>query len=214
MAKPKHPIAKLAKQAKKDHEKLLPLLEATADELSPETKEKFTNAPKFDDDFLKQEAKRFGTTKQKVQSVADAVMHENAPVFVEERTWEVDADVKEYFRKLYEQEIRRRRTCREMIQVEEERQRKSNEGAPIGRPEKISVWRECGVVYESFQQALVHQSLHLMFDSKDPRTKRAMWNDIRELLHPTREKGIRAALSPQERKRMLDDRLKRRLLSD
>jgi hypothetical protein len=207
----KDPVLKLAKQATKDTEKLLPLLEATVEELAPETKDKLENAPKFDADFLKSEAERFHTTTEKVEAIAEVVSTEG-PVFVEERTWEVDADIKEHFKELYEKEISRRRVCDQMIQVEEERQRKQSDGQPTGRREMISVWKRCGAVYESFQQALVHQSLHLMFDAKDERTKRAMWNDIRELVYPTREKGIRAALTPQERRRMMDDRLKDRLL--
>ncbi len=207
----KDPVLKLAKQAKSDPSKVLPLLEASID-LDPATAAKLENAPKFNDAFLEAQAEKVGSTTEQLAEVAAQVSAES-PVFVEQRTWEVDADVKESFRALYERDIRTRHTCREMIQIEEERQRKQD-GKPVGRGEKISVWTRCGVIYESFQHALVHQSLHLMFDSKDERTRRAMLNDVRELIYPTREKGVRAALTTQERRRMMDSRLKQRLLRD
>jgi len=209
----KHSVEKLAKKVSKKGEGVVELLKASIEELPAEVVSKLNNAPKFDDKFLEQEAKRFGASTQQVKDIASTVATDG-PVFVEQRTWEVDSDVKEHFRQLYEKEILKRRVCREQIQEEVEEYRKDKLGSPIGKPQKISVWRRCGAVYESFQQALVHQSLHFMFDSKDPRTQRATWNDILELNFPRREKGIRAALSTADRRRMMDPLLRDRLLRE
>lgn len=205
---------KLAKKATKDPSKLVELLDKTSDHITPEAKEKLTQTPAFSKSFLEGEAQRFGVDRQKVEDVAAVVVEEAGPAMVvEEREWSMEGDVKEYFRELYEREIAKRQVCTWQITEEWEKQRTHEDGSPMGKPQQASVYRRCNAKLESIQQALVHHSLHLMFDSSDPRTQRAMWNDIKETLFPTREKSVRAALSVEERRRMMGDpRLRERIL--
>ncbi len=210
----KHVLEKLVKDAKKKGEVVALLKATTEHEIPPEVVEKLENKPKFKPKFLEKEAKRFGVTTGEVEDIAAAVAAE-APVFFEQRTWEVDADVKEHFRQLYEKETVKRHHCVYQIKREESEQKLDDDGEPIGKPERISVWRECGDVYDDFMQSLVHQNLHHIHDSHDSRTHRAALNDAKELNFPTREKGVLGALSVEQRRRYMADRaLQRKLLEE
>ncbi len=146
--------------------------------------------PPIKDSFIEAQAEKFGTTVERVTEIAEAVAGSMpAPLVLEKREFSVEADVQEYFREIFEKEIRKRDTCpyvMEQIYI-----------GPTGK--QSSVHDRCGEKLETVQQAWVHHALHIMYDSGDPRTQRAMLMDIRELLWPTQEKSVRAALGPDER---------------
>ncbi len=146
--------------------------------------------PPIKESFIEAQAEKFGTTVERVTEIAEAVAGSMpAPLVMEKREFSVEADVQEYFREIFQKEIRKRDTCpyvMEQIYI-----------GPTGK--QSSVHDRCGEKLETVQQAWVHHALHIMYDSGDPRTQRAMLMDIRELLWPTQEKSVRAALGPDER---------------
>ena len=168
-------------------------------DLSPEARTALEKRPVFEPQFLEQQAQKFGLPVDQVQEMVAEVLREGGPALVvEQRQFGVDEEAREHFRKLYQEEIRKRRTCNRWI-VEP-----GTQGKKVKRP--------CGSTFESIEQALVHHSIHLLYEA-DYRTQRAIWNDIKDLLHPMTEKSLRAALSVDERRRMMQDhRLRARLL--
>lgn len=208
------PTIKLAKQAKTDAGKVVELLDRTVTPcaVSPEATVVLEQTPELAPEFIASQAKRFDVPVKRVDEIAQTVAQEQEPplpsespnyytvetqlamergyVEVEKREISVEGEVKDYFRDIYQKEIEKRSTCPYIVKT-----------AHMGKTGKeSSTWEACGDKLETIQQALVHQSLHIMFDSNDPRTQRAMLNDIRELLYPVQEKSIRAALGPDERK--------------
>ena len=117
-------------------------------------------------------------------------------VTVEERQFGVDAGAREDFARLYDAEIKKLGRC------------------PLKkiRPSEKKPDALCNARLLNFQQFLVHHQIHLLLMS-DTRTQRQTNADARELVYPTSEKMVRAALGPQERQRMLKDpALRARLL--
>ena len=193
MSNPVDPTIKLAKQAKSDAGKIVELLDRTATPcaVSPEAQVVLEQTPELAPEFIASQAERFDVSLKRVDEIAQTVAQEQgAAVVLEKREISVDAEVKDYFREIYQKEVEKRSTCPYIV--------KTSHMGKTGK--ESSTWEACGDKLESIQQALVHQSLHIMYDSNDPRTQRAMLNDIRELLYPVQEKSIRAALGPDERK--------------
>lgn len=159
--------------------------------VSKEAEAKLTRElPPIKESFIEAQAEKFGTTVERVTEIAEAVAGSMpAPLVMEKREFSVEADVQEYFREIFQKEIRKRDTCPYMME--------QIHIAPTGKQSSFN--GRCGEKLETVQQAWVHHALHIMYDSGDPRTQRAMLMDIRELLWPTQEKSVRAALGPDER---------------
>lgn len=159
--------------------------------VSKEAEAKLTRElPPIKESFIEAQAEKFGTTVERVTEIAEAVAGSMpAPLVLEKREFSVEADVQEYFREIFQKEIRKRDTCPYMME--------QIHIAPTGKQSTFN--GRCGEKLETVQQAWVHHALHIMYDSGDPRTQRAMLMDIRELLWPTQEKSVRAALGPDER---------------
>ncbi len=193
MTKPTDPTIQLSKQAKADAGKITELLDRTVTPcaVSPEAQVVLEETPEIAPAFIASQAERFDVPIKRVDEIAQTVAAEHgAAVTLEKREISVDAEVKDYFREIYQKEIEKRATCPYIV--------KTTHMGKTGK--ESSTWEACGDRLESIQQALVHQSLHIMFDSNDPRTQRAMLNDIRELLYPVQEKSIRAVMGADERK--------------
>ncbi len=193
MTNPKDPTIKLAKQVKTDAGKLTELLNRTVtpSAVSPEATVVLEQTPELAPEFIVSQAERFDVPVKRVEDIAKTVAAEQgAAITVEKREISVDAEVKDFFRELYQKEIEKRSTCSFVV--------KTTHMGKTGK--ESSTWEACGDKLETIQQFLVHQSMHIICDSGDPRTQRAMLNDIRELLYPVQEKSIRAALGPDERK--------------
>lgn len=167
------------------------VLEQVADGVSPEAEKELTRElPPMRPGFIAKQAEKFGTTVERVTEIAQTVAQTMpTPLVIEKREISVDSNVQEYFRELFQREIDKRKTC-PFVQ----------HGKHFNhRGQETSASSICGDKLETVQQAWVHQALHIMYDSGDPRTQRAMLMDIRELLWPTQEKSVRAALGPDER---------------
>jgi hypothetical protein len=193
MAKPIDPTIKLSKQAKTDAGKIVELLDRTVTPcaVSPEAQVVLEQTPELAPEFIASQAERFDVPIKRVDEIAQTVAQEQgAAITVEQREISVDAEVKDFFRELYQKEIEKRSTCSYIVKT-----------SHIGKTGKeSSTWEACGDKLETIQQFLVHQSMHIICDSGDPRTQRAMLNDIRELLYPVQEKSIRAVMGADERK--------------
>lgn len=202
MADTPDPVAKLRDEAAADPSKVTQLLvEATVAPLSDEGKAALEKRPEFSPAFLQRQAREFGIPVDKIEEIAAQVIREGAPTLVvEAREFGVDAEAREHFRQIYDLEIAKRKKCNRWVHEPD---------AKTGKKEK----RPCGAEFTTIQQALVHHSIHLLFES-DYRTQRSHWNDVREILYPTQERGLRAALTPEERTKMLrDPEMRRRLLA-
>jgi len=146
--------------------------------------------PPVKESYIAAQAEKFGTTVERVTEIAQVVASGMpTPLVMEKREFSVESDVQAHFLEVFEKEIQKRETCPYVV---EERYI-----GPTGK--QSSVHKACGDKLETVQQAWVHHALHIMYDSGDPRTQRAMLMDIRELLWPTQEKSLRAALGPDER---------------
>jgi len=141
------------------------------------------------------EVKRSPATEKKVAKLDTVV--------VEERQFGVSGEAREDFARLYDLEIKRLGYC---------------PLDKIAHRSKKTYGLQCRVPLGTFQEWLVHHQLHLMTQA-DSRVQKQTNSDSRELVYPTSEKTMRAALGPDERKRMLQDPemrarlLKRRELS-
>ena len=191
------PLLKLRDVAAQDPGKLTELLRETATApISPEARATFEKRPEFSRDFLERQSQQFGVSIEKIQEIADSVMAQGPPTFVvHAREFGVDTEARAHFRNLYDTEILKRRKCGRWIVEADDRTKKK-------------IKRACGELFTDVMQAMVHHSIHILFES-DYRTQRAHWNDIRELLSPTQERGIQAALPQSEREKIADD-LRRR----
>lgn len=188
MTKAKDPTIKLSEKGE-----LTKLLYRTTvpSAISADAAVHLSKAPTLEPAFVEAQAKKFDVPEKRVAEIAQTVMRdEGPPMTLEKREISVEGEVKEIFRDEYHKEIVRRATCPYIV--------RSSYTGVSGK--ESSTWEKCGEKLESIQQALVHQSLHIMYDSGDPRTQRAMLNDIRELLYPVVEKSFRAILGPDERR--------------
>jgi hypothetical protein len=141
-------------------------------------------------EFLEAQVAKFGVPIDRLTEIAQTVSESMpTPLVVEKREFSVEADVQEHFREIFQKEIDKRATCNYVVE--------GNLVGPTGK--QSSAHKLCGDRLETVQQAWVHHALHIMYDCGDPRTQRAMLMDVRELLWPTQEKSMRAALSPDER---------------
>ncbi len=118
-------------------------------------------------------------------------------VTIEERQFGVSGEARDDFARLYNAEIARIGKC----PLEK-----------IGRPRGGNAANTCNIPLLSFQHFLVHHQIHLMLTA-DSRVQKQTNAQALELVYPTSEKTMRAALGPDERKRMLrDPELRARLL--
>ena len=123
------------------------------------------------------------------------------PVVIEERQLGVSSEARDDFARLYDTEIKRLGYC-PLDKIQH-----------FSKAVKDNGPRQCRVKLESFQHFLVHHQIHLMLTA-DSRVQKQTNAQALELVYPTSEKTMRAALGPEERKRMLVDRMKRRELRE
>lgn len=140
-------------------------------------------------------AKEFQLPKAEVERIRK--QHEQTAVTIEQRSFGVDDEARAGFHALYEREIASLKEC---------------PLPKIGDARRKSPAR-CRMTLRSFEHFLVHHHLHLMIDA-DSRTQRSTNESARELVHPTSEKTMKAALPAEERRRMMrDPELRRRLIA-
>lgn len=96
-----------------------------------------------------------------------------------------ESQLRDRFESLYNEELQKRRTC-----------------------------QYCGDELVSIEQAITHIRLHLLMQNLDLRIARAVANDIEDQLFPQIEKQITAALTGEERSKLVARIKERRLLSD
>lgn len=192
----KDPTIKLAEQAKTDATKVVELLDraTTPCAVSPEAEKVLAGAPDFRPEFVEAQAKHFNVPLERVSQIVDEVV-KTEDVVLERHEYSHDEEIKVMLRNLYQAEVMRRATCPYIMT-----------DTLIGATGKEStVHKACGVKYESIEQMIVHQQIHLALDSGDPRTQRVILNDMMEGIHPKQEKSVRAALGPDERVDLMKD---------
>jgi hypothetical protein len=189
------PLVRLRDKAAEDPRKLGELIvESQLGPVSQEAQAVLEKRPEFTPSFLEQQAQKFGLPLDQIQEIAEAVAASGPPGLVVERhQFGLETEAREHLAALYEKEIQRRRTCLRWIYT------------PVERDGK---WRRvrkpCGATFETFDQALVHHSIHLLFEA-DYRTQRAHWNDVLNIKFPLEQKSLRAALTVDERRRLMAD---------
>jgi len=112
-------------------------------------------------------------------------------VTIEERQFGVSGEVRDDIARLWDDEIRRLRYC------------------PLNKIQHRSKFveddpRQCRFRLTSFDGWIVHHQLHLMTQA-DSRVQKQTNAQSFETVHPMSEKTMRAALGPEERKRMLKE---------
>lgn len=136
-------------------------------------------------DAIETAVAEFNLAPRKAKKIVEAVT-------IEERQFGVSGEAREDFARLYDAEIKRLGEC---------------PLKKIGTAPKDT--KKCRVPLLNFQHFLVHHQIHLMLMA-DSRVQKQTNTDSRELVYPTSEKTMRAALGPVERKRMLQDRERKR----
>jgi hypothetical protein len=201
-------ILKLREQAIEDPSALKPLLiESQLGPISDEAALALEKRPQFEPTFLEKQAQKFGLPFDQVHQIAQEVVAQgSAALVVERHQFGLESEAREHLAALYEKQIKVRRTCNRWLY------------APVENPKAPGKYRRarkpCGYVFETFDEALVHHSLHILFEA-DYRTQRAHWNDILNIKYPLEQKTLRAALTVEERRRMMaDHRLRERLRVD
>jgi hypothetical protein len=135
-------------------------------------------------------AKEFKLSPAETKDIVDQA--KKAEFTIEQRQFGVDGNIRDDFERLYESEV---------VWLNHE----DIGGCPlkrIGASEKDK--RKCHVKFRDFKHFLVHTHIHLMLQG-DARTQKITNESARELVHPTSEKTLKAALGPKERQRMLQD---------
>lgn len=163
------------------------------DVIDDEARDALSKRPRLPDPSVEVIAKKTGLSSARAREIADEVSRGGEPALVVE-SYRAENEARDAFKLLYEEEIVRLQRC------------------PL-RVRRNGEWDTCGVELRDIQQALVHHSMHLMFESRDDRVRRAVTNDISEKLYPTDFKGVRAALTAEERTALFaDPRMRDRLL--
>ena len=129
---------------------------------------------------VEQAAERFAIPPGRGRKIARDVW--KAEQKLSTTVFEHDSDLREYFRDEYQRQLQDKRTCGQ---------------------------KGCDYRYTTIEAAVVHHSLHLLTESKDGRTQRAIMKDIVELLHPTIEttvsQQLTGVLTDEDRKEALSD---------
>lgn len=161
--------------------------------ITPEAREQLEKRPALQPEFVEAQAAAAGVPVERAQAIAAEIQRQAGPALVIE-SYRAENELKDVFRQLYEAEVLRLQHC-------------------PARVKGVTGWQQCGVPLDNIQQALVHHSMHLLWESNDDKVKRAVANDISEKLFPTDIKGVRAALTADERRAALSDpRIRDRLL--
>jgi len=122
-------------------------------------------------------------------------------IVVEERQFGVSGEARDDFARLYDLEIQRLGKC-PLPKIGWRKPKKKK--TPGLDEDEVVEHPRCSVPLLNFQHFLVHHQIHLMIMS-DSRVQKQTNSQALDLVYPMSEKTMRAALGPEERKRMLKD---------
>lgn len=179
------PLAQLYQRkreaAKKDAGKAIELAEdltVNGPALTAEARRAIEKRPAIPEAAVEEAAKVKGVSLERAREIARDVEAKSEPVLVIESV-RAENELRDVFENLYAAEVQNLQTCPVVV----------NRGGTK---------QPCGRELKSIQEALVHHSFHILYGA-DYRTQRATLNDISEKLYPTDIKGVRAALTAEER---------------
>ncbi len=144
---------------------------------------------KLTDEDISKAVAQFKIPRKKADKIIDAMKPQPGSVTIEERQFGVSGEARDDFARLYDAEIARIGKC-PLVK--------------IGKPRGGNAANTCNIPLMSFQHFLVHHQIHLMLTA-DSRVQKQTNAQALDLVYPMSEKTMRAALGPDERKRMLRD---------
>jgi hypothetical protein len=131
---------------------------------------------------LEAEAAAFALPLNRVAEIADDVSEASGPV-LEISVSRRESELRERFEELYDVEVAKRQVC------------------PFVRTDGST----CEHTFTAFDDAMAHIRMHFVFDSGDGRLAESVLKHIEERIYPVEEYGLKAALGPEERKRLMSE---------
>jgi len=136
------------------------------------------------DEVVKREARKFDVTEERALAIAGEVDVEREAVATI-TTDRKEGELREVFEQIYDDEVARRKVC---------------------------PFESCGQRLETIKEAIAHVRMHLLFEA-DKKTQRGVANDIARQLFPQVEEEWRAVMPADERKRLLVELKRRKVIS-